>query len=82
MLSQMVLYQILMEVFMYNLAIVGATGLVGRCVLKILEEKKNDFIFLTSLIGLVFIFINICKDCFVLYPFFMQIMGIYSNVWR
>ena len=29
-----------MEVFMYKLAIVGATGLVGRTVLKVLEEKN------------------------------------------
>ena len=32
------------EVFMYKLAIVGATGLVGRTILKILEVIKQWFI--------------------------------------
>ena len=34
------LYIILEVLFMYKLAIVGATGLVGRTILKILEEKN------------------------------------------
>lgn len=36
---------------MYKLAIVGATGLVGRTVLKILEEKKlpiYEYVFFSS----------------------------------